>query len=135
MSTPSPLSDPFEYYAAKADANGSHDVAARLRIEGRVARAIVDKALADNMRISVHDGEAYAIAQSTDRAAIIDAMASTDMDKLVLRDMDSRYRGTIVLVYGNSGWDVISDHTVALTDWLSPIMELCDQIDKELHGG
>lgn len=127
-------SDPFERYAAKAEADSAHDVAARLRVEGRVARAIVDKALAENMCISVHDGEEYVIAQSTDRATILNAMASTDMDKLVLRDTDSRYKGTIVLVYGNSGWDVISDHTYALTDWLSPIMELCDQIDRETHN-
>lgn len=34
--------------------------------------------------------------------------------------------GWVKLVYGNDGWDVISDYTTNLEEWMGPVLEFAD---------
>lgn len=76
-------------------------------IERRIATRLVDDALAAGYSISVHDGEEWALKQSSDRATILNAMGSTDSDKLRFRK-DGEVIGTVLLIWGNED-DLISD--------------------------
>lgn len=76
-------------------------------MEQKIAKALVDTALAKGYRISVNDGEEPVLVRSTDRYAIMQAMASTDMDILLFTNGQDRI-GSIVLIWGNEG-DLISD--------------------------
>jgi hypothetical protein len=79
-------------------------------IEAKIARKVVTLALAKGYMISVYDGKAMALMQSTSRNAILDAMASTDEDHLFFRNAAGDRVGHMLLIYGN-GEDLISDYT------------------------
>jgi len=40
--------------------------------------------------------------------------------------------GWILLVFGNSGWDCVSDYTVNLEEFLRPVHELADRLENGL---
>lgn len=76
-----------------------------------VLAAIVDAALDAGHRVSVYDGEGWAIFHSTDRAAILDACGTTDADTLRIRGALGVIIGSATLVYGNEPGVLIADHT------------------------
>lgn len=80
--------------------------------EKSVAAALVDAALSRGLTVSVCDGEAYPVKRSTDRAAILAALWSTDEDRLILR-RDGALVGWILLVWGNEadGSDLVADYS------------------------
>lgn len=126
--------DPFRRYAEEVEARGGADnraVGKRIRDEGRICRAIVDKALSEGLTVSVNDGEEWTVRKSSDRDQIIDALMSTDADILSIRHATAvpAGMGRIWLVYGNEGHEVINDYSTALEDWLAPIKALTDDIE------
>ena len=79
--------------------------------EMTVARNLVKKAIDAGYKISVYDGEEYPVKKSRNFTEITRALASTDQDILVIRDLDGLRIGRILLVYGNSPEELIADHT------------------------
>lgn len=77
-------------------------------IEKRIARRVVTDALEAGYMVSVWEGGDWAIKRSIDKAAILDAMFSTDSDLLVMRRLDGDLVGRVYLVWGN-GCDVLTD--------------------------
>lgn len=75
------------------------------------ANALIDLLLANGCRVSVHDGEELTLKRSTDRAAILDAMGTTEADTLTWRDADGLWLGEFVLIYGNGPGELVADHT------------------------
>lgn len=84
-----------------------------LNPELKVARRIVQKAIAKGYLVSVNDGGEWVISRSTDLAGIVSALASTDEDTLVIRRVDGVRIGFISLVWGNApdGSELPSDYT------------------------
>jgi hypothetical protein len=95
-------------------------VAARQKVERRIALAAVDALLAAGYSLGVNDGEEITISFSKDRAAIADALFTTDEDYLYIYERPEEKDKTpdmwVRFVYGNDGWDVICDysHSVSL---------------------
>lgn len=92
---------------------GSH-----CEIERQVLVPLVEDILAAGYAIAVWDGDNFAIKASRDEETIFAAMASTDEDRLYLYEpgKDGARLGWIYLVYGNSGWDVVSDYTTNIPE-------------------
>jgi hypothetical protein len=93
-------------------------------IEAKIAALLVDAILAAGHSVTIWEGGGYAIKRATDRAAILDALASTDSDCVNVFDASGKRLGEVLLIYGN-GEDLISDHTdndaiQALVDHASP---------------
>jgi hypothetical protein len=102
----------------------------RMRIERRIVKATIKEALAAGYEVTVCDGEEFPLQRSTDAAAILKAMFSTDEDGLWLYKPGAEKRdGLVYFVYGNDGWDVINDYTVTLEGMLKPVQVLCDQLE------
>lgn len=78
--------------------------------ERRLAEALVDSALAKGYAVSVFDGMETTLRRSSDRAAILEAMASTDADTLRFHDAAKGYLGWVRLIWGN-GRDLFADWT------------------------
>lgn len=76
--------------------------------ERMIAKRLVDDILAAGHVISVNDGEAFPVKRSADRTTILDALASTGSDTLVIRDTSGERVGFVLLIWGN-GTDLISD--------------------------
>lgn len=103
------------------------EIAARVAIEGRVARKVIKAALALGYLISVHDGEEVTVSKSRDAKAIEDAMFTTDEDTLLIHIPNGKRIGNIFFVYGNDGWDVINDYSFSLESMMDPIYEWIDR--------
>ena len=91
--------------------NVTPEVAARQRIERAIVRRVVKDALTAGYRLDVYDGgDEPAVAGARTLKAAMDALLNTDEDQLVLRHPEGR-SGWVRFVYGNGGWDVISDYS------------------------
>ena len=77
--------------------------------DAKQARDLIGKALAAGLSVSVHDGEAWALKRSTDAAAILAALGSTDADSLRFRDAAGENVGFAYLVYGNGPDELVAD--------------------------
>jgi hypothetical protein len=96
------------------------DSAARMRqiIEVQIAAAFIAAAIKAGYLIDVNDGEETVLFNSTSISDILGKMFTTDEDVLWLHRKGHVGCGWSKLIYGNGGWDVISDYS---TD-LEPLM-------------
>lgn len=76
------------------------------------ARRLVRLALAKGYAISVYDGEEWTVKQSTERMAVLQALATTECDTLRFRK-DGEKLGSMLLIYGNAtdGSELIADYS------------------------
>jgi hypothetical protein len=105
----------------------------RIADERRIVRATVDALLSAGMALFV-DGqgdENRPAAPTTDRAAILAELMEMDDEFLIaVRPTDAPGTGRFVrFVYGNDGFDVISDYTVSLEDAIRPALTLANRIE------
>lgn len=91
--------------------NISKAVDTRIMIEKSILAKIIDDAISRNYVISVYDGEELTLKHSQDKNLILKHTQSTDIDYLYINHIDGKKIGTIFLVYGNSGYDVICDYS------------------------
>lgn len=90
-------------------------VARRQRIELKIARRLIRDLLEHDpsWTICVHDGEGLALVGSRVERDIIAAMFSVDEEHLIVRtDSGTKRIGSIFMVYGNDGYDVMADWSV-----------------------
>lgn len=78
-----------------------------MNIEVKIAEQLVDDILAAGYTITVNDGEEDTVIRSGDKAAIMEALRTTDQDYLKI--MGEKQIGVVWLIWGN-GVDVISDY-------------------------
>lgn len=126
--TPLPEIHAFNKYINAANERGERDLAARIGREKTIALALVAAILKRGYRISVNDGEEWVVIRSTSRDEIVSALFSTDEDYIHLRGENGEKLGYFYLVYGNDGWDVISDYIAndtceAIWEELRPLMD------------
>jgi len=104
-------------------------IATRIKLEKQIVRAIVNRALANGWSIDVYDGEEWTVKKSVSTSQTMKATMTTDEDVLRFRDADGVV-GIVSLVYGNDGWDVVSDHSAndRMEAFMEPINELSDKL-------
>lgn len=124
-----PTEDDQAFFAAhEATSRRALDPAikARIIIERAVVRHAATALVASGLQLRLHDGETWATALTTNVADIMGELGACDEESLYAWEpstepgKDGRYAGKLFLVYGNDGWDVIADHSVALEGVLQP---------------
>jgi hypothetical protein len=85
----------------------------RLNAERQYVARYVRAALEAGYSLSVFDGEEVTLRRSTDSAAILDAMFTTDGDVLHVYEGSKRL-GWLFFVYGNDPEEVLNDYTTNL---------------------
>lgn len=103
----------------------------RQHIEKLIFRATIKAALAKGYCVSIinNGGDEPEIRRSNSLKDIMKAFCLTDDDRIYLhKDKDSKAFAWIWFVYGNDGYDVISDYTTNLEEFLTPINELSDKL-------
>jgi len=87
------------------------------RIEREIVFAIIQNALDLNYTVIHHNGEEVTVMahpdenRARDFRRIMDEIQQCDEERLIFRNADGQRVGTVLLVYGNDGHDVICDHT------------------------
>lgn len=99
------------------------DILAEQEVATELVRAIL--AQDPGFTITVDDGgDEPAVERSRDEAAILDALCNTDEDQIFVRDSAGKLAGWFQLVYGNSAYELIADHTAN---------GLCDLLNHEVY--
>lgn len=101
-------------------------VVMRQRVERIIVRKIIAVAFANGYRLGVHDGEELVLKDSDNRKDILGAMFSVDEEHMLFYK-DGVKCGWVYMIYGNSGWDVVSDHSTNLEEVLLPVFALADK--------
>jgi hypothetical protein len=101
----------------------------RREIELAIARQVILDLLADGYSISLHDGEDIVVSSSTVCTDILNAMFSVDEETLLVYTPEGNCR-MVQFVYGNDGYDVVSDYSVSLEKTLKNSRKLADQLEK-----
>lgn len=86
----------------------------RISGERRMVRALVKAIFARGYTVGVHDGEQWAIRRSSKVEAILNETAATDMETIAVFESvepTSKILGKFFLVWGNSGAELIADHS------------------------
>lgn len=115
--------------------NYSPALARRIKAEKRMCTALVDACLKRGFVISVCDGEDWPVKRSNDKGEIMAALFSTDEDAIVIRKADGDKLGWFQLIYGNCGYDVISDYSandICDAIWNEVLSPLADRIEGEM---
>jgi len=108
---------------SKIKTQADRKLEARIKLEKQIARAFVKEVLATGCTISVHDGEEFPVKRSKDAKEILDAMMSTDEDRLYVRK-DGDLIGVAQFVYGNDGWDVLANYHVSLEPYMTAVNKI-----------
>lgn len=107
-----------------------------VEVERKIATRIIEDALARGLLITVNNGgDEDEIFLSNDKDAILENMFAADDDRLSFFSQGNtkEHIGWVHLVYGNEGYDVISDYIVnpTMESLLKGAEELTKQLEKE----
>lgn len=106
-------------------------------IERVLAAKTIDAFLAAGYLLGVNDGEETVLKRCTSAQTIYEAMFSTDEDYLIIYKANpngsSERCGWVRFIYGNSGWDVMSDWSSneivnGIIGDDTPLSKLCDKL-------
>lgn len=104
------------------------------KMEHAIITAAIKGLLEANYKISIFDGEETALKATSDSAAILGALFATDEETLIVhsnRDGKSFPFGSVQLIYGNDGYDVIADYTTSLETALTAAIKLGEKYESE----
>ena len=106
-----------------------HDVAVRprARMELKIVNQLLRSAKAAGYKLKVYEYEEDGETGYDVKAAIF----NLDEARVEVYNAEDRRIGTILLVMGNDGYDVISDYTTNLEGFLAE----CDALADELENG
>lgn len=101
-------------------------------MEKRIARKAITEAIKDGNKVSVWDGEAWALRKSIKINEIIAAMFSVDEERVHFSKNDSA-NGWIFFVHGN-GLDVMSDWSESASKYAEAGLEASDKMAYAIYG-
>lgn len=120
---------PFTIAAERASATGWKEGAARMTTEGKIVRKVIEAMLEKGFTVDLNDGEETTVRRSTSLDEVMQAAFSTDEDYLIARDKETGKRvGHVYLVYGNCGYDVVSDYSTSLEAMMRPVNDYADSL-------
>jgi len=117
----------FKKAIADAEKREAYSTARRIDGERRIASALVRAILDAGYDVGVNDGEETTVVSTNNAKKAVDALFTTDEDYILVmsRTAPCAQLGWFRLIYGNEGWDVISDYSDTT---------LCRNIDASLES-
>lgn len=110
-------------------------IAKRQDAEKRIVTELVRELLNHGFYLSTDNGEDDMCPVSNREKSVLDGLFQCDEEFIrVLRKYDDgafKLAGTILLVYGNDGWDVIADYHTSLEPFMKSTQELAESIMEE----
>ena len=102
------------------------------KAENIIIRKAVRAAIDAGFTVSVFDGEEYSVRRSCKVEEIMRSLRATDCDRLVVCTRAGDLVGSVMLVYGNEPYEVISDYSLALTDMLQDATARAAKMEMEM---
>ena len=102
----------------------------RMQMERQIVTFMMEDAIKQGFALSVFNGEEVTVQESTDVTELWEACRTVDEESIFFYKDGVRV-GYVNLVYGNDGWDVISDYTVNLEEVLAATNGMVDEVYAE----
>lgn len=99
----------------------------RIQLEATIVKKTVKVLLDAGYKLRIDDSESVRPREATDSATTILAELMETDDEYMEAFKDGK-RSWVRFVYGNDGYDVISDYTVDLEDVLQPVNAYTDKV-------
>ena len=112
------------------------DASVRVRnlVEREIFRRTIKRLVELGFYLQVNDGEDDQTEIINDLAVLEKESRATDEDRLFVFDKvgEDYFEGFgwVRFIYGNTGWDVIADHTTNLEEALKPINDYAEQMSE-----
>jgi hypothetical protein len=101
----------------------------RIAVEKHIARAIVKAGIAAGYKLAVENGGDDLECRPTNLASeVLKVMFATDQDEIRFFTQGEQNAGWVRLIYGNEGYDVISDYTINLEKVIKPANDIADLV-------
>lgn len=104
----------------------------RRKVERLIVKQVIVDLLAAGYTLTIdHDGEIETIHITDTSDTIIDEVMACDEETIYARAATGRPKGSFVkFVYGNDGWDVVSDYGVSLEEHLKESEALASKLEE-----
>ncbi|CAA2140489.1 hypothetical protein [Hyphomicrobium sp. ghe19] len=100
----------------------------RVDLERRICRKTIRALKAAGYELRVHSGDDWETPKKATEDNLMRAMFNLDDAWLmVFMPGEEEREGWVRFVFGNSGWDVMSDYTTNLEDVLKPVNDYADR--------
>jgi len=102
--------------------------------EQRIIRCVVTELLDQGFTLSVLDEEGdFSVQNTRNYASVLNEIGLCDCETILVSHPDNKRVGTIELVYGNDGYDVISDLSCWVDEIIPKTNALIDQLERQAH--
>lgn len=100
----------------------------RQMVEREIATQLIKDALAEGYLLGVNDGEETTLERCGSSDKVLTAMFTTDEDWLLVYEQGKTdHFGWVRFVYGNDGYDVISDYSANLEHIMAGANKVSDK--------
>lgn len=103
------------------------------KMENTIIRVFIREALNRGHTLTVTTYGEDEITRSSQINKIVNALRSTDYDKLRVHDGE-QYIGSVLLVWGNDPYEVISDYSLSIEDMVKPAIQKSIEIELRCMG-
>ena len=97
-----------------------NSVRGRIAVERSVCRRLIRTLKSAGYTLRVHSGDEWETPKAASEDTLMRAMFNLDEAWLIVSENGKRI-GYVYLVFGNDGYDVISDHTMNLEAAIAPV--------------
>ena len=101
-------------------------------MEKRIARSLIVELLEQGCSLSVYDGGETTLKDSVNRMDILYSLATTDEDYLFVKDSSGKKLGWYKFMYGETGYDVICDHSMTLENMYPKTADLIRKLEGKV---
>ncbi len=112
----------------------SHKVYFRQAMEKVICRKILTEGVAAGYCFTIDDGDTEEGHEIYNHSIDVDGMMkelfNLDDAHIWVHDGEKQL-GWIRIIFGNSGWDCISDYRTSLDDFLKPINDMAEKFDED----
>lgn len=102
-------------------------IRARIALEKRIVNRLIKTFLKDGCQVTLEYDEEYAVVKSTKFSDFRGQIMACDEEKLRVYK-NGKCIGSVFLVYGNDGYDVICDYHNSLSSYIEEVDKYIDKI-------
>ena len=96
-----------------------------------IVTAVVEELLEQGFSLSLFHEEAPAFKQSTDKELILSNIHQCDEETLAAYDKAGQRTGWVFFVYGNDGYDVLSDYSLSIEKYIPKTLKLSEELEEQ----
>lgn len=101
----------------------------RARIELTIVRGLIQALQAAGLKLKADNGEEKPTAGTEDE--LVKTLFACDEANILTYNPETKEGSAVYLVFGNNGWDVISDFGTSLEGIIDPFMEEVDKLEEQ----